>query len=116
MVMMRLLNMTKDDLKWLVGIAVGLCLGGSITYTSIISNDATMNLKVQHIEKCQEQLQKEVNILKVQANNVSNKIQNSDDMLGTVSILVKENTKVNQNLTIVIARLEERLRQLEREK
>ena len=104
--------MTKDDIKWMLGIMIGLFLGGAGTYATLMTDDALTRQKVDQLERCSEQFQKDVNIFRVKLSQIAERtdmqLRSSNDAISTLTVLLKKNTESNHQLAIAIARLEER--------
>ena len=104
--------MDKEDIKWVIGIAIGLFLGGAVTYTTLITDDALVKLKVDQLEECSNQIQKDINIFKVELSKISSRTEfqlySSNEAISALTISLKNNTESNNQLAIAIARLQER--------
>lgn len=104
--------MDKEDIKWVIGIAIGLFLGGAVTYTTLITDDALVKLKVDQLEECSNQIQKDINIFKVELSKISSRtefqLNSSNEAISALTISLKNNTESNNQLAIAIARLQER--------
>lgn len=104
--------MDKEDIKWVLGVAIGLFLGGAVTYTTLTTDDALVKLKVDKLEESSNQFQKDVNTFRVELSKISERtelqLRNNNETISTITVLLKKNTESNNQLAIAIARLEER--------
>jgi len=118
--------MKTEDIKWIVTVSIScltLFIGGAVSYSKFISNDAviesntkSLEIRVTNLEKCSDQIKTDMNMYRFQMNGVMAKFEASAKALDAVVVVTKEQTKSNKELAIAIARLEERLRLLEHKK
>lgn len=124
---------SQDNLKWGIGICVGLVLGGSVTYSTLNTTDAELcgrvdmllasqnqlrkelihsddllSLRITNSEDNQQQVQKELNMLRVGQSKLGAQLQGTITALESLGRLVKENTDSNKELAIIIARMDVR--------
>lgn len=107
----------RDNLIPLISLFISLIIGFAVTYNSVTNNDATLTLRVEHLEEHKRQAQKERNILQVRLSNISTQIHETLAGLDALSRVVVENTnsnkkiaESNRDIAILIARLEERIK------
>jgi len=99
--------MTKDDMKWLIGICVGLILGASGAYATITTNDAVLNTRVAQVEAASKQHQCDINTLRVEVSKTKTEVKNTDESYKALRATLKDVATSMRDLSGAIVRLQE---------
>lgn len=107
--------MIKEDMKWLLGICIGLFIGAAGVFTTLNVTDAEMKkdvsnntLRVCQIESQSKQHQSDINILRVELSKTQTEVKNTDQSYVSLKKVLKELSVSMNNISNALVRLEER--------
>jgi septal ring factor EnvC (AmiA/AmiB activator) len=98
----------RDDLKWLVGIVIGLIIGIGTSYATFTTNDAVLETRISQLEACSRQYQSDINIMRVELSKVNTEIKNTDQSYKALRLTLKDVADSTKDVALALARLEER--------
>ena len=100
--------MNKEDIKWAIGLGVGILIGIVAAYITIKTNEAVTCKVIDQLEVSCKQHQSDINILRVELSKTQTEIKNTDKSYKELSNTLKEVAESTQGVAIALARLEER--------